>query len=296
MSAPEPRATDRPAVILLHASASSSRQWDALAEALADRYRVHALDLHGHGARPPWAAARPFRLGDDAALAWSLLAEVGPAHVVGHSYGGAVALRVALGAPASVRSLTLYEPVAFRLLIEAEEGGAQAREVVATAEAMRADVAAGDPSAAGRRFIDFWSGEGAWSRLSAARQAAVAGRMGTLLDQFGALFGEPLDLRPLAASGLPVRILRGSATVPTAGRLLARLREALPRAEHTMLAEAGHMGPVTHAAAFNREVAGFLDRLGVATEARARRTIRSAFFPPAGRSPRQAFVHTRRLT
>jgi pimeloyl-ACP methyl ester carboxylesterase len=37
-------ATRDPSVVLLHASASSARQWQGLATALAPRFRVHAID------------------------------------------------------------------------------------------------------------------------------------------------------------------------------------------------------------------------------------------------------------
>jgi pimeloyl-ACP methyl ester carboxylesterase len=44
----------RPTIVLLHSSASSARQWERLADRLRDRFYVHAVDLHGHGARTAW--------------------------------------------------------------------------------------------------------------------------------------------------------------------------------------------------------------------------------------------------
>ena len=51
-----------PAVVLLHSSGSSGRQWDALTATLQTRYRLHAIDLHGHGSTAAWAGGRPMRL------------------------------------------------------------------------------------------------------------------------------------------------------------------------------------------------------------------------------------------
>jgi len=97
-------------VALLHGLGSSCRDWQFQEVALEDRYRVVAVDLPGHG-----SSAQPRRtvtiesMADDVA---ALLAEIDgePAHVVGLSLGACVALRLALQAPARVRSLTLEQP------------------------------------------------------------------------------------------------------------------------------------------------------------------------------------------
>ena len=51
----------------------------------------------------------------------------GPAHLVGHSYGAYVALLVARSVPSQVRSLALYEPVAFGVLDAVEDAAAMRR-------------------------------------------------------------------------------------------------------------------------------------------------------------------------
>ena len=64
MSAPAGHPTaSRPVVVLLHSSASSARQWDALAQALEPQFQVHAVDLFGHGRRP--AKATPATVHDE---------------------------------------------------------------------------------------------------------------------------------------------------------------------------------------------------------------------------------------
>src|SRR6185503_3141479 len=69
-------------------------------------------------------------LGQEAALVRALLDRYdGPAHLVGHSYGGAVALNVAHSRGAMLRSLTLIEPVAFHLLRDGNEAASAARGV-----------------------------------------------------------------------------------------------------------------------------------------------------------------------
>ena len=63
-------AAPKPAVVLLHASGSSARQWDALAQALEPRFQVHAVDLLGHGRQPGRPGAT---VHDEAALVQPLL-------------------------------------------------------------------------------------------------------------------------------------------------------------------------------------------------------------------------------
>src|SRR3954453_21987527 len=87
-----------PAVVCLHSNASSSAQWRPLMERLASGYRVIAPDLYGAGHRPEWPSDRPIALADEVELLAPVLAAAGtPFALVGHSYGGAVALKAALG-------------------------------------------------------------------------------------------------------------------------------------------------------------------------------------------------------
>src|SRR5512138_3457520 len=100
-------------VILLHCSGSSGAQWRTLASTLEARHLVAAPDLIGYGSAAPWTGRAPFSLAQEAGPILSLIGTLGePVHLVGHSYGGAVALHIALTRPELVRSLTLIEPAA----------------------------------------------------------------------------------------------------------------------------------------------------------------------------------------
>ncbi len=100
-----------PPVVLLHGLGSSSTDWAFQRPAFASRYRVIVADLAGHGASTVPASATVEAMAADVE---ALLAAAGepPAHVVGLSLGGCVALALALAAPARVRSLTLVNAFA----------------------------------------------------------------------------------------------------------------------------------------------------------------------------------------
>lgn len=245
-------------VVLLHSSGASGHQWQALATMLQPRHAVHALDLHGHGSRPAWPGPAPMRLADEAAPVERLLEQLGGAHLVGHSYGAAVACELATRRPALVRSLVVHEPVLFGLLIGDASSRREVQAMLTLAAAMHQHLAAGRPEAAAQLFIEFWSGPGSWASLAGERQHAAAARMPAVMQQFGALFGEPLALADLARLRLPVLLCEGGRTVPVARRIAQLLRAALPGAQHETFASMGHMGPVTHAALFNQRVVEFL--------------------------------------
>ncbi len=250
----------QPSVVLLHSSASSARQWDRLAEMLKPHFQVRAIEFHGHGEQPAWRSEASMTLADEAALALPALEEAGGAHLVGHSYGGAVALKLATLRPELVRSVVVYEPVLFRLVVNNAAQHSPAHGIVAVADAMRKQLATSDANSAAQVFIDFWSGAGAWSSLPAGPQASIAARMHAVGHHFDALFQEPLQRLELERLRMPAMLLSGSRTVDVTRRIDAVLRAALPAAEHHSLEGMGHMGPITHAAQFNQRVVRFLDK------------------------------------
>lgn len=246
----------RQAVVLLHSSAASARQWDLLAEALEPRFDVHALDLHGHGRQPLRGGGRPFTLHDDAALALQVLQRCGGGHLVGHSYGGAVALHLAAAQPDLVLSLALYEPVPFHLLAEQRADDPATHEILAVGGAVQALVGRGQYDAAAEHFVDYWAGTAAWAAMGPSRRLAISVRMPVVAQHFRSLFEEALPtLEPLQ---MPVLCLHGTRSTRAAAALAALLREQLPEARHEALTGLGHMGPLTDAARVNERLLRFL--------------------------------------
>jgi pimeloyl-ACP methyl ester carboxylesterase len=106
---------DAPAVVLIHGFASSLFTWRRLSAALLEAgYRVIAVDLLGYG-----ASARPaepiYTTQTQAEVVLGVMDALGvqQAHVVGHSFGGRVAMQIAILAPERVRSLAALAPEAF---------------------------------------------------------------------------------------------------------------------------------------------------------------------------------------
>lgn len=243
-----------PAVVCLHSNASTSSQWRALSDRLADRYRVVAVDGYGAGQSPPWPRDRAVRLSDETALLAPVLDDAGPrVHLVGHSYGAAVALKLALQQPQRVLSVAVYEPTLFSLIDAAAADGI-VRAATDAAEA----VARGDLDAAGERFIDYWMGAGAWARMPEPRRAAVARSMVNVAGWRDALLAEPAPRSAFAALDVPVLLMYGDRS-PESSRAVARVLAAtLPRVVAAPCDGLGHMGPLTDPEPVNARIERFL--------------------------------------
>ena len=104
-------------MILLHGGVGSWTHWIRNIEALADRYRVIAFDLPGYGASPDVPAG--IRPEDYIAWVASAIRTVadGGCDLVGFSFGGALAARIAVQLGATVRRLSLLAPGGFGIPI-----------------------------------------------------------------------------------------------------------------------------------------------------------------------------------
>lgn len=262
-----------PAVVCLHASASSSAQWRPLTERLAPRFRVIAVDLHGSGRTPAWPGDRRMRLDDEVALLEPVFRAAGDRfHLVGHSYGGAVALKAAFLGRSRVLSLALYEPVLFSVLVADAPESHAAREIRAVRDDTMRLTDQGDLHAAAARFIDYWLGAGAWAAVPDDRKPALAAAMGSVKPQWHAAFGEHTPLHAFAALDMPTLLMTGSESAASARAVARLLKCMLPGVRDEEFDGVGHMGPVTHPNRVNPLIERFLD----AAEA-----------PPAGRRVEQ---------
>ncbi len=260
-----------PTVILLHSSGSSGRQWDTLVTALQSRFRLQTVDLHGHGSTPAWTGGRPLTLEDEAALVAPLLAAAPEGvHLVGHSYGGGVALKLAHLHAQSVRSVAVYEPVLFRLLFDYNPTHAPAREVIAAAARIHTSLLVGHTDRAARHFVDYWSGSGTWDAMPMSRRHTVIARMPALAPHFRALFNDGLRRADLSRLRMPVLCLTGARTKASTRRIGELLRLAMPNGMHEMLPAMGHMGPVTHGGVVAARLSGWLDTQAMLQDAEER--------------------------
>lgn len=235
-------------VVALHCSGSSGRQWDPYAEWLPAGLRLTAPDLLGSGREPAWTPGAPVTLEAEARRVLAAFPGDGsPVHLIGHSYGGAVALEIALRWPEKVRSLTLYEPVRFALLDNAATAGIW--QLIVEAGARIAQLAfCGRLHESAAMFVDYWSGAGTWNKLPSQRQQLFADRMPKVAAEFGALFIDDMPTEAYGRLRMPMRLIAGMRSPMSARKVVEVLAMRCRHAAVVHLAGLGHMGPVTNPA------------------------------------------------
>jgi len=249
-------------IVLLHSTGASSGQWRRLAAELSDRFRVIAPDLCGYGGTDSWRGEGEISLAAEAALVAALIERLDePVHLVGHSFGGAVALRLAQDRPELLKSLVVIEPVAFHLLCAGDAIDAQAfDEISQVAAGVARAVACGDLQGGFGRFVDYWSGAGAWEAVPAEKRGAMAQRLGKVALDFWSTLNDPGRLGDLANLDLPTLVIRGGTSPLPVRRIAWHLGRTLPRVRLETIEPAGHMAPLTHAADVNALIAAHLER------------------------------------
>jgi len=242
-------------VVCLHSSASSSRQWKRLRETWDDHHVV-TPDLMGYG-ELPWSGERPHGMQDEVDAITAVLDSIHqPVHLVGHSFGGAVATLAALSNPDKVRTLTLYEPVLFPLLFEA--GRSSGREIWSLQTDVRRLVNRGNKNLAAKRFVDYWNGEAAFKSLPEKVQQHIVRIIPKVASEFIALISSNLGTNDLRALGIPTLLMYGKCSPKPTRDIVELLSGILPRSTVVGIENTGHMGPISEADHVNSLIAAFI--------------------------------------
>ncbi|WP_245645285.1 alpha/beta fold hydrolase [Pseudonocardia acaciae] len=238
-------------VLLLHGIGGSHVSFRAQLGAFAAAHRVLAWDAPGYGASADSGAA-PGMSGYARAAA-SLLDE--PAHVVGVSWGGVIATRLAVEHPGVVRSLTLADSTrgsgrtadgAAAMLARADELARLGAEEFARRRAPRLVAPDADPAVLDG-VIKIMSGVRLPGYRFAAESMAATDHTG-LLGRVQA----------------PTLVVVGEQDQVTGVAEARRLAEGIPGARLEVIAAAGHAANQERPEAFNRLLLEFFGRVGVA--------------------------------
>ncbi len=234
-------------LLLIHGFGGDLLSWQMnQAEWAADR-PVVAIDLPGHGgsSKPVPDPSLP-GLARMVAAAMDAL-DLPRAHLAGHSLGGAIALQLALDAPARVASVTLVcsaglGPEVNADYIEGFIGADRRRELKAVIEALFAD-----PSLVTREMVD--------DLLRYKRLDGVAEALRGIADAAFAHRRQAVVLRErLSELRVPVMAVWGAQD-----RIIPAAHAATVAADHRhVIADAGHMVHIEKAEAVNRQVRAFL--------------------------------------
>jgi len=245
--------------VLVHSSASGNRQWRKLSERLSPRHRVIAPNLFGNGATSVWREPRRQTIADAAQVVLGLVEALeleAPLRLVGHSWGGAVALHAAHVLGERVGKLVLYEPMLPGLL-KAHGRLQAAAETGALHAHLQRCAASGDWLAAAERFTDYFYGDGAWAATPPERRQLIADLLPPNLHEWDAAM-VPLRADAFAGISAQTLLMRGRATRPALVEMASVLYQRFTHWQLVDVAACGHMAPLTHAAVVNAWIVDFL--------------------------------------
>ena len=249
-------------LILVHGSLIDYRSWVAQMEPFGASYRTISVSLRHHYPERWNGSGEDFSIrqhGEDLASFIKRL-DSGPVHLVGHSRGGDVALRIAKTHPELLRSLVLVDPAPLDTLMPrtaAGDAAAVRRKEQITGALARFQK--GNIDGGLEFFLDLNIAPGTWKN-TAEPQKQVWRDNAWSLKSLEADAKEPFTCADASKINLPVLLVSGEKSPPVFGLMLNALQPCFPRQERVTISNASHIMHRSHSQAFNAAVFGFLAR------------------------------------
>jgi pimeloyl-ACP methyl ester carboxylesterase len=246
-----------PAVLFVPGSYSTAAAWRPIQRAMEPRWRMAGTSILGYGGSTESRTRADFDMRHEVELMARAAQRMGgPIHLVGHSFGGTVALAAALAGRFEVASLSLFEANPLGILREAglEETFDATQRM---SRAFEVAVDAGEPDAPSR-IIDFWGKPGDFDAMPEAvktycRQTAQT----NVIDWRTACAWQP-PLAQLRQLRFPILLARGAQANPAMIAITDTLHSCWPHARKEVVPDAGHFLVSTHAVACAQLLSSFL--------------------------------------
>ena len=248
-------------VVLIHSSVSGNQQWRSLMEALKDRHRVLAVNLFGYGETTAWPENKVQTLDDHADLVLALCSKSRD-HVslVGHSFGGSVALKAALRLGHKLTNLVLLEPNPFYLLSQ-QKRQAAFDEAKALRDHVKKYGAVGDWHKVAKRFADYWISEGEWESMPEKRRSAFLNAMPPNFHEWDAVMNETTTIDTWALIKAKTLLVYDAETKRPIREIVALFADACAHWSFTEITGGSHMAPLYQPELVNPIVTEFLNSI-----------------------------------
>lgn len=247
-------------VVLVHGSMGDYRTWAGQVPALSRHYRVFSISLPRYYPEKWNGEGDRFGVVEHAKAVADFIKvmNLGRAHVVGHSRGGAVALKIATFHPEVVKTLVLADASGMENLLpdtpDSQRLLEQSRNLRKNLiEAIRR----GEPEKGAEEFTDALGVPGTWKSRTPEQRAAFMDNLGTAIGDSGPR--PTTRCEDIGKFSFPVLLIHGSRSpgrYAAMGQAARRCNPAI--AEAVTVPNAAHSMNRENPAAFNRAVLGFL--------------------------------------
>lgn len=238
--------------LLLHCSLAHGGVYSKLGAAVGGALTLTSFDQPGHGRAADWENEGDLQ---DRVFAMVLEVLTEPVDLIGHSFGGIIALRLAVERPEMVRTLTVIEPV---MMAVAKADNPSAEGIIKLEMARFEDAMdRGDRETAARVFTAAYGDGRPWESLSAESCKAIVDRIHMIRANQPAV---QHDLHHLVSAGkleqikVPSLIIDGGLGGPVMDSLCDGLARRIPNSTRVCIPEGGHMVPLTRPNAVGREI------------------------------------------
>lgn len=246
-----------PVLLFLPGSYSTPAAWRSVQRLLKPNWRMLTTSLCGYGQTAETRTAQDHGMQHELRVVEALARRAGgPVHLVGHSFGGTVALAAALSGRIEVASLALFEANPMDILHERGANSLFAQGLRMSQDFEQA-VAGGERDAPGR-VIDFWGGPGVFAAMPEAVQAYCRATASANVLDWHTDFGFSVGASDCARLKLPVLLVRGGLANPAMVKITEALGSCLPDVRAEVVEGAGHFLITSHARACADLLSAFL--------------------------------------
>jgi pimeloyl-ACP methyl ester carboxylesterase len=246
-------------IVFIHGAVSDFRTWREQFRAFSNDFRVISYSRRSHYPNHPATGDSEYTrdLHKSDLIEFLKALKLEKAHLVGHSYGAAIALPAALEQPKLVGSLILGEPSPFPELFD-EEGKALLRAQKKGFNEALQQAQNGETEAAVREFLHTIVGIDAFGLLPAERRSVILENAHTLLPMLRRYYDSPLNCEQLSRIKVPALLITGELS-PLVARLNNKIIDrCLPNSKIAVLKCASHGLQIENPEGFNQLVKNFL--------------------------------------
>ncbi len=251
---------DGDAIVFVHGAVTDLRIWLDQVEHFSQTYRAISYSRRTHWPAGPHTPNGEYLRTEHARDLIGFLdaLHLKKAHIVGHSFGAAVALLAAIERPDLVRTLTLGEPSPFLGLFEESELDPISRQKVGFDEA-RVLAQSGQATAAVRKFLSVIVGADVLDQLRPAAKLVVSDNVSTLPPMLEHYYeSPPLNCKQLYRVKLPILLLAGEFTPRISQLNNSKLHTCLPNSHEVTLYSTSHGLHIENPTGFAQALTDFL--------------------------------------